>query len=98
MVPSRSKLRVVMATYQPRFTSPMTFSLGTRTLSKYSSLKWWSPTMLMMGRMVMPGVLRSTRKKVMPRCFGASGSVRARRNIQSERWASLDHIFWPVIR
>ena len=31
----------------------------------------------------------------MPRCFGASGLVRARQIAQSARWASDVHTFWP---
>ena len=31
----------------------------------------------------------------MPRCFGASGSVRTRQNIQSAICALLVQIFWP---
>jgi hypothetical protein len=34
----RSKLRVVCARYQPRFSSPMMFAAGTRTSSKNTSL------------------------------------------------------------
>ncbi len=33
----------------------------------------------------------------MPRCFGASGSVRASMNIQSARWAPEVQIFWPLM-
>lgn len=32
----------------------------------------------------------------MPWCFGASGSVRTRQNIQSARWAVEVQIFWPL--
>ena len=44
----------------------------------------------------MPGVDMSTSTNVMPRCFGASGSVRTRRNPQSHNWAALFHTFCPV--
>ena len=33
----------------------------------------------------------------MPRCFGASGSVRASRNMKSASWAWLVHTFWPLM-
>ncbi len=39
------------------------------------------------GRTVIPGVCMSTRKYEMPLCFGASGSVRASRIIQSAKCA-----------
>ena len=32
----------------------------------------------------------------MPRCFGASGSVRQRQNIMFARCAPEVHTFWPV--
>ena len=35
------------------------------------------------GRVVTPGVLMSNSTKLMPRCLGASGSVRTRQKIQS---------------
>jgi len=58
----RSKSRVVTAAYQPRFSSPMTFSLGTRTLSKNISLNSWVSARLVSGRTVMPGDFISTMK------------------------------------
>jgi hypothetical protein len=67
--------------------------LGTRTLSKKVSLKPCWPAMLISGRTEMPGDFMSTRKKEMPRCLGASGSVRASMKIQSARWALLVQIF-----
>ena len=33
----------------------------------------------------------------MPRCFGASGSVRASMNIQSANCAPVVQIFWPLM-
>ena len=33
----------------------------------------------------------------MPRCFGASGSVRTRMYMLSALWALLVQIFWPLI-
>ena len=39
-MPERSKSSVVVATYQPRFSSPTMLAAGTRTSSKKTSLKW----------------------------------------------------------
>ena len=44
----------------------------------------------------MPGVFMSTMKQVMPSCFGASGSVRARQMPQSAMCAIVVQTFWPV--
>jgi hypothetical protein len=60
-------------------TSPTTALAGTRTSSKNTSLKPAWPVICISGRTVIPADFISTRKYVMPRCFGASGSVRARR-------------------
>ena len=79
----RSKSSVVVAIYQPRFSSPSRQFVGTRTFSKKTSLKPWLFIMSMSGRVLMPGVFMSTRKYEMPLCFGASKSVRAMRIIQS---------------
>ncbi len=53
--------------------------------------------MLTMGWIVIPGVFMSTRKKLMPLCLDASGSVRASTMHQSERWALLVQILSPLI-
>ncbi|MCY1250620.1 hypothetical protein D9M72_642760 [compost metagenome] len=67
------------------FSSPTRFSAGTSTLSKNTSFRLWRPSMLMMGRTVMPGDFRSIRMKEMPDCgLVAPGSVRTRQKIQSE--------------
>ena len=58
----RSKSSVVAPTYQPRFSSPMRLSAGTRTSSKKTSLKLTLSTMSGKGRGVMPGDCMSTRK------------------------------------
>ena len=62
--------------YQPRFSSPIRESAGMRTSSQKVSLVRPSP-MTHSGRTVMPGVLSGSTKVEMPRCLGASGSVRA---------------------
>ena len=46
--------------------------------------------------MSMPGECMSTRKYVIPWCFGTSGSVRARQMPQWARAATDVHTFWPV--
>ena len=48
------------------------------------------------GFTVTPGLCMSSRKYVMPLCFSALGSVRARSIIQSDWWASDVHTFWPL--
>ena len=68
-----------------------------RTSSKNTSLKPWSPAMLISGRIVMPGASIGTRNMLMPLCFGASRSVRAAIQPQLERWAPVVQIFWPLI-
>lgn len=71
------------------------FRAGTRTPSKSVSQKGEAPLMRRMGRVLMPGVLMSMRRKLMPWCLGASGSVRTRQNIQSDRCACDVQIFRP---
>ena len=44
----------------------------------------------------MPGVFMSTSSRLMPLCFGASGSVRQSRKHQSAMSAWLVHTFWPL--
>ena len=61
-MPERSKSSVVVPTYQPRFSSPIMFFAGTRTLSKNTSLKSWLFAMLTSGRTLMPGDFISTMK------------------------------------
>src|SRR2546423_516195 len=54
----------------------MRFSTGTFTSSKNTSLTSWLPSMVWIGRTVMPGVFMSQRMNVMPSCFFAAVSVR----------------------
>ena len=82
-----------MPTYQPRFSSPMMLT-GTRTFSKNVSLKPCFHDMLTSGRTVMPAVwMSSISRKLMPRCFGASGSVRTSANSLSALCAPEVQIF-----
>ena len=72
--------------YQPRFSSPTSESAGMRTSSQNVSFVRPSP-IVHSGRTVMPGVVIGTTNIEMPRCFGASGSVRAASQTCVETWA-----------
>ena len=72
---SRSKLRVVSATFQPSPTGPRRAVSGSRTSSKKTSLKELPPLIWAMGRTSTPGVSMGTRICDCCRCLGASGSV-----------------------
>ncbi len=67
-----------MVTPHPPLSGPSSASLGTMTSSYTTSAKSLSPVAWMIGRRVMPGVSSGTRSAEMPRCAGASGSVRTR--------------------
>ena len=74
----------------------MTLATGMRTSVRNTSLKcdWrvgWTS-----GRTSMPGLVMSTMMKVMPLCFGASGSVRTSSMPQLQNCAAEFHTFWPV--
>ncbi len=51
---------------------------------------------ILQGRIVIPAVFIGRRNTEIPRCFGASGAVRASSSIQSARCAPLVQIFWPL--
>ena len=51
----RSWSSVAAATYQPRFSSPIRLSMGMRTSSKKTSLKWAASIMFTSGRTLTPG-------------------------------------------
>ena len=55
----RSWASVVLAIFQPSPRGPTSFSAGTRTSSKNTSLKPASPVICTSGRTVMPGVFMS---------------------------------------
>ena len=65
-------------TVQPWLSSPSRFSSGTSTSVKKTSLKsaWCGSVSSGRGRHTMPGVRMSMISVLMPRCLGASGSVR----------------------
>src|SRR5262245_27240960 len=85
-----------MATRQPSFIGPTRFCFGTRTLSKKVSLNSEFPVICFRGLTVMPGLCMSTRRKEMPRCFGALESVRTSRIHQSAYCPILVQIFCPL--
>ena len=66
-------------TYQPRFSSPIRFSFGTRTLSKNTSLKSWLFGHVHERPDRDAGRLHVEDEVADALCFGASGSVRASR-------------------
>ena len=72
----RSKPKVTMATRHPSFSAPTTFSTGIRTLVEEHPLNSLAGD-VRMGRTSMPGESIGMIIQVMPRCLGASGSVRA---------------------
>src|SRR6202034_3479618 len=90
------QLILLRATRQPSLTVPTTISSGTNTPSRNTSLNNASPVISRSGRIRMPGELISIRKEVIPLCFGASGSVRARHTPHCALCADDVHTFWPV--
>ena len=87
----------LVATAQPPFTSPTTFSIGMRASVKNTSQNSASPVSVVIGRTSTPGMSIGQRRKVMPRFFVASGSVRARRKIQLPSAPRDVQIFCPLI-
>ena len=85
-----------MAYVQPLFSSPMRFSTGTRTFSNQTSFTSCSPSSMMIGRTVMPGVFMLISRKLMPSCWRPSVLVRTRQKIQSAYWPSVFQVFWPL--
>ncbi|SKT97064.1 Uncharacterised protein [Mycobacteroides abscessus subsp. abscessus] len=94
-IATRSLANVVRARRQPSSTEPTTFSSGTMTPSRKTSLNISSPVISRSGRTVMPGVFMSSRKYVMPLCLGTSGLVRARQMAQSAICALEFQTFCP---
>jgi len=78
------------AMLQPWFSSPIRASAGTRASSKKTCLNSWSPEMLTIDRIWMPGWFSSNIKKLMP-CWGLPLlSVRTRQNRWVALWAWVD--------
>ncbi len=94
---TRSLAKVTLARSHPRFSSPTRFSAGMRTSSRKTSLKRWTPVISTMGRTSTPGASIGQMKYEIPRCLGASGSVRAIRIPNLETWAIEVQTFWPLI-
>ena len=86
---------VVRATGQPWSSSPTTSVIGTRTSVRNTSLKCAAPLIWRSGRTSTPGDRMSSSRYEMPRCFGASGSVRTSRIARSACRAPDVHTFWP---
>ena len=86
-------MSVVTSTFHPSFFGPIRLALGTRTSSKNTSLNSASPVICTSGRTLTPGAFISTTRQLMPRCLGASGSVRTNNWMKSARWAKLVHTF-----
>ena len=69
--------------------------MGTRAFSKVTRLRY-AFHIIGIFSTVIPSALMSASRKLIPRCFGASGSVRASMNIQSApAWAPF-HILEPL--
>ena len=77
-MPLRSTISVVLATRHPSLRSPMMWSWGTRASSMNTSLNNACPVISRKGRTSTPSCFIGNAKYVMPRCLGASGSVRRR--------------------
>ena len=65
-----------MVTRHPSFSSPTLLATGTRTSSRNTSENSASPRIVSSGRISIPGVSMGTITHEIPRCLGASGSVR----------------------
>ena len=94
-MPERSKLRRVLATVQPLFSPPTTFSFSAFTSVKKVSQNGELPLMSRIGRTSMPGVFMSIEHEVMPLCLVVS-SVRTSMKIQFAYWPPLVQVFWPL--
>ena len=95
-IDTRSFSSVVRAARQPSLTPPITQSSGTYTSERKTSLNIASPVSSRNGRMSSPSLRMSTKKHVMPLCFGSVGSVRARQMPQSASRAIDVQTFCPV--
>ncbi|MNT29252.1 hypothetical protein D3C72_1649820 [compost metagenome] len=93
---SRSKPSSALAMPQPAFSSPTRLARGTRTWSKNTSQNSSWPDSVRIGRRLMPGLARSTSRKLMPACFLTVLSVRTSMNMWVASCANVDQVFWPV--
>ena len=83
----------VRAQAQPSLISPSTLATGTRISLRNTSLNSCARVACTRGRTSTPGLFMSTRMKVIPLCFGASGSVRTSRKPLVQNWAAEFHTF-----
>src|SRR5258705_9971395 len=95
--PPRSYPSVVMATFQPLLSPPMTLNSGTRTPSMKSSQNSAAPDICLIGRYWTPGCLNGNKTYDRPACLGAAGSLRHSANIMVARCAPEVHTLLPVI-
>ncbi|CAM5467705.1 hypothetical protein SGRI78S_04420 [Streptomyces griseus subsp. griseus] len=85
-----------MVTRQPSFSAPTRLRTGTRTSSRKTSANSVDPASVRSGRTVIPGASIGIASQLMPRCFGASGSVRTSSSHQSATSACEVQTFCPV--
>ena len=95
--PPRSWASVVMATRQPSFTGPRVCIHGDAHVVEEDLVELVLAGDRDEGPHLDAGPVRSTSMQEMPRCFGASGSVRTRSSHQSASWPSVVQIFCPLI-
>ncbi len=86
-----------MVTRQPSFSAPTRLATGTRTSSRNTSANSVDPASVRSGRTVTPGASIGMASQEIPRCLGASGSVRTSSSHQSATSACEVQIFEPVI-
>jgi hypothetical protein len=96
-IPTRSNMRVVLATAQPLFSPPIRSASATTASSKNTSLKSAWPVISTSGRMVTPGWSSRNANHEIPACLGTSTSVRASNIPRSASMAPELQTFWPVI-
>ena len=87
----------LFATFQPPLTGPTTFSAGMRASVKNTSQNSASPVRVVIGLTSTPGVSIWHNRKVMPRCFGTVGSVRAKRKMPVPSIPRDVQVFCPLI-
>lgn len=92
----RSYDSVTMVTRQPSFSAPTRLPTGIRTSSRKSWANSSDPASVRSGRTVMPGASMGIASQVMPRCLGASGSVRTSSSHQSATSACEVQILAPL--
>src|SRR6266852_2159820 len=92
-----SECRLVMATFQPLLSPPITLNSGARTPSMKSSQNSAAPDICLIGRYCTPGSLNGRSTYDSPACLGASGSLRQSANIMVARAAPDVQTLVPVM-